>query len=522
MLEFLSITNLALIEGAQLELGPGMNVLTGESGAGKSLILRAIALVLGAKGGAELVRPGAERAAVEAIFVDPKGKETILRRELSATGRSRCWVNGQLVPQSKLVELASDLVLITSQHGSQRLLAPGEHTRLVDAMLAAPEVLVHQRQALEALRQVEAAQAELEARVADLEARRDLLEYQLGEIRKVAPKAGEEAELLAARDQARASATLTELAAALQALLRGESGLLTQMATLERLLSQTTGLLPGLGGLEETQTSLLALREALGLVERGLTQAARQAAPIDLDAVERRLFELQALARRLRRPVEDLVRLEEEIEANLSALDAAGLERQRLAREANAARAALAAATGELNQARQTAAEQLTTALAGELVALGFPQAVQVLTQFQVQRIASEVEELRPRFLWAPNPGLPPQPLDRIASGGELSRFLLAITTLVRSDHFPTLIFDEIDTGIGGTTLSRVAQRLTHLAERQQLLVITHWPQLARCATRHFHVEKTVVNGSTVSHCHRLGEQERQTILASMAGEKTL
>lgn len=521
MLEFLSITNLALLEEARLELAPGMNVLTGESGAGKSLVLRAIALALGAKGGAELVRPGTERAVVEAVFVDDAGAETILRREITAAGRSRHWLDGQLVPQARVAALAPGLVLVTSQHGSQRLLAASEHGRLVDAFLADAAVLARQRQTLEALRGIEAAQADLEARVADLEARRDLLEYQLGEIRKVGPKAGEEAELLALRESARASARLAELAGAVRQLVAGEAGIQAQLKALERLLGEASAQLAALPGLEDAQGGIVALREALGTVERGLAMAARDAAPVDLDAVERRLFELQSLARRLRRPVDELVRLEADIDANLSALDAAGLERQRLAREAEAARLALAAATEELNAARQEAAARLTAALAEELAALGFPEEVQVLPQFQPQTIAQGVAELRPRFLWAPNPGLPPQPLDRIASGGELSRFLLAVTSLLGGQRLPTLVFDEIDTGIGGATLTRVAQRLASLAERQQLLVITHWPQLAQAAHRHFHIEKTVAGGSTTSCCRLLTEPERRAELARMAGQET-
>jgi DNA repair protein RecN (Recombination protein N) len=489
MLELLTIRNLALIEHATLEFAPGINVFTGESGAGKSLVLRALGLILGGRGGAELVRPGADRAVVEALFVAEDGSETILRREITAAGRSRSQINGQLSPQAEVAALAQNLILITGQHGQQRLLAPQEHVRLVDAFLDDPTVLSQQHAALEALRQAEAALAEVDGRVADLQERRDFLEYQLGEIRKVAPRAGEEEELLALRENARSTAKLQDLSREAHEILRSESGLLAQMGALERVLHGIDAVRPQLPAIEESLSGLAATREHLTHLERTLGQ---------------------------------LVRLEEEISANLSYLDAADLERRRLVREKAAAQEAARRATHALDEARAHAADRLTRALVEELTSLGFPEQVAVFAEFSPVRVADGVQELRPRFLWAPNPGLPPQPLDRIASGGELSRFLLAVTGLLAAHTLPTLVFDEIDAGIGGATLLQVAARIRRLAERQQILLVTHWPQLAQHATRHFSIQKIVENGVTQSICRLLDDAQRRAELARMAGEEPL
>lgn len=522
MLELLTIHNLALIEHASLEFAPGINVFTGESGAGKSLVLRALDLILGGRGAADLVRPGADRTTVEALFVAEDGSETIVRREITATGRNRYHVNGQLTPQAAVAALTQDLMLITGQHGQQRLLAPPHHVRLVDAFVDEPSILDRQRAALEALRQVDATLAEVDARVADLEGRRDFLEYQLAEIRKVAPQAGEEDELLALRERARSTAKMQDLSREAQEVLRSESGLLAQMGVLERVLEGIQAVRPQLPAVEESRSALAVARDHLLHLDRALGQMLREADTVDLDQVERRLFQLQSLSRRLRRPIEELVRLEEEIRDNLSYLDAADLERRRLCREKEAAQETARRASHELDEARKRAAHRLTQALIAELTTLGFPQEVAVLAEFSPVTIADGVQELRPRFLWAPNPGMPPQPLDRIASGGELSRFLLAVTGLLAAHKLPTLVFDEIDAGIGGTTLLQVAARMRRLAERQQILLVTHWPQLAQHATRHFSIQKIVEHGVTQSICQLLDDAQRRAELARMAGQEPL
>jgi DNA repair protein RecN (Recombination protein N) len=517
MLDFLRIHNLALIADACLEFAPGLNVLTGESGAGKSLVLRALALALGGRGGAEVVRPGAQAAVVEAQFVDQHGHETTLRREISAAGRSRCFLNGQLVPRQQVEAQAADLVLFTSQHGQQRLLHPREHLHLVDSCLEEHGLYAAQKEALRDLAAAHSALRQLEDTISELTSRRELLEYQLGEIRKVGPKAGEEAELLRQREAARSETQRHTLATQGLGLVQGERGLQDSLAALLRILRELTPLAPELA---ELHAPLDAAAETLRDVDRHLTLILRHQQTVDLDAVERRLWELQSLSRRLRRPVDEIVHLEEEISANLSFLDAAELERRRLTRELEERRQHAIQATQAVDEARRHAAQNLCHALQGELAALGFPATVTVETQWEAVELAEGVQELRPRFVWAPNPGLPAQPLDRIASGGELSRFLLAVIGLLAAAKLPSLIFDEIDAGIGGTTLNRVADRLAQLAKRQQILLVTHWPQLARQAHRHFHLHKTVADGLTLTVCRTLSDDERPQELARMSGQE--
>ena len=239
----------------------------------------------------------------------------------------------------------------------------------------------------------------------------------------------------------------------------------------------------------------------------------------DAEQVEKRLWELQQLQRKLKRPLESIVAMGEEIEENLSFLDAGGLELKRLEKEEAAAVSVLRATTAALNAAREAAASELTRNLEKELINLGFSEHLRVLVEFRPLVVHAGIEEQRPRFLWVPNPGLEAQPLDRIASGGELSRFLLAVVSLRSREQLPALLFDEVDSGIGGQTLIKVAERIRHLATRQQVILITHWPQLARLADEHFAIRKEVHDGATYTFCQSLAPAERTAELARMAGE---
>ena len=245
----------------------------------------------------------------------------------------------------------------------------------------------------------------------------------------------------------------------------------------------------------------------------------------DPEAIEKRLYELAQLKRKLKMSLDEIVNMDGAIEANLNFLDACGLDRKRLAREERRLVAALAAALDELALARRAAAERLSAALCATLAGLGFSKDVKMLFDFSpVEVYAPASPELAPltedraRILWCPNPGQPPQPLDRIASGGELSRFLLALMSLSAEPDGPTLIFDEIDAGIGGLTLTSVGAHIKKLAASSQILLITHWPQLASLADRHFQVNKSVEDGQTCTRCHRLSGPEVAAELSRMAG----
>jgi DNA repair protein RecN (Recombination protein N) len=517
MLETLRIRNLALIDDVELEFCPNLNVLTGESGAGKSFILRALDFILGERISADLVRPGRERAVVEAVFrLD--GEDIFLRRELAAkTGRSRLFINDDMGSQERLAELRPRLLLHTSQHGQQRLLSPEHHVEILDAFLSEPGVLAAHRAAREALAEILARKAEIERRMAGLLDRREFLEFQLAEIRKVDPRPGEEEELLALREASRQAERTHLLAEEAQGLLLGENGIQDSLVALERAL----------GGLATVDDNFAEYARETGRFRENLTGLLRdlraangiRGGEQDAEAVEKRLWELQQLQRKLKRSLDSIVALGTEIEENLSFLDESGLEQKRLEKEEVLAAGTLGQTTTVLNAAREAAATVLCDDLRRELVGLGFSEHLRVLVDFRPQTIHPGIEELRPRFLWVPNPGLDAQPLDRIASGGELSRFLLAVVSLRTRDQLPALLFDEVDSGIGGQTLIKVAEGIRHLAARQQVILITHWPQLARMADEHFAISKEVHEGVTYTLCARLPLAERPAELARMAGE---
>lgn len=517
MLETLRIRNLALIDDVELEFCPGFNVLTGESGAGKSFILRALDFILGERVAADLVRPDRERAVVEAVFrLD--GETVFLRRELVAkTGRSRLFINEDLGSQERLAELRPRLLLHTSQHGQQRLLSSEHHVEILDAFVEDGHILTAQKQACERIQGLLRQKAAVQERLAGLQERRDFLEFQLAEIRKVNPQAGEEEELLRQREESRQVDKTRLLATEAQGLLLGENGLADTLTSLDRLLTS-------LGNEDENfrahAQDVERFRETVAEMGRDLRGlASRQTQEFDAEQVEKRLWELQQLQRRLKRSLVSIVALGQEIEENLSFLDAGGLELKRLDKEEKAAAADLAQATALLNTARQEAANRLRRDLEQELIGLGFSEHLCVLVDFRAQTIHPDIDELRPRFLWVPNPGLDAQPLDRIASGGELSRFLLAVVSLRAKEQLPALLFDEVDSGIGGQTLMKVAERIRALANRQQVILITHWPQLARLADEHFAIRKEVHDQQTYTLCASLSPSERVSELARMNGE---
>lgn len=523
MLELLRIKDLALIEDAELEFAPGMNALTGETGAGKSFIVRAIDFLTGEPMSADLVRPGKDKAVVEAVFVtqgESGPEDLIVRRELSAeTGRSRVFVNDRLASLETLRDMRAGLILHTSQHGQQKLLQPAYQAKLLDAFLPDASVLAARDAALAGVNALIQARADLAERLSDLSKQREFLEFQRAEIAKVAPEEGEEDALLARKEALKGRERLDEAKnRALQALL-GEFPLPAQLGELARALGE-------LAPFDETfaaeRDAVEDARHRLAALEGRIRRLALDEEDDDIEAIEARLFELAKLRRKLGRGLDEIVHLGREVEENLSFLDSCALDEKRLLREEAEAAKVLAQALEALNQARRQAALDLAGRLGRELAGLGFSEHARVEFAFEPVAVYAgaegELTELRARLLWVPNPGQPPRPLDKIASGGELSRFLLAITGLRAEAAQPTLIFDEVDAGIGGHTLTRVGERLLGLAARQQMILITHWPQLARLAGRHFLVRKEVVGGQTFTGCARLSGDQIDAELSRMNG----
>lgn len=523
MLEYLRIQNLALIEDVELEFSSGINALTGETGAGKSFILKALAFLTGDRLGADLVRPGKDKAVTEAVFRLPDGAEVLLRRELLAeNGRSRLFINDKLSSQDAVRDLKPALLMHTSQHGQQKLLLPAFQSRILDDFMHRPDLLTRRDDALKALSELFRRREDLQARIRELEDKRDLLEFQRQEIDKVAPLPGEEEELESERRELRHQEDLNGAVEQALAALYGDDGqgLLAGMAALEKNLRHLADLDESFG---EDLSAVESMYPALSDLSGRLRRKGSRESERDAEAIESRLYALSQLKRKLHRSIEDILSLKDEITENLGFLDGCGLDLKQLEREENALAKTLAEVLAELNPARRAAAEKLKELLEAELRELGFAPEVAVEFVFTPRELLPGRDgcaEEKAQIFWKPNPGQSAQPLDRIASGGELSRFLLALVSLLskRSREEPTLIFDEVDAGVGGITLNRLADKLASLAESRQIILITHWPNLASSAKSHFFIEKEVSGGETFTRCRRLRDTEVFDEIVRMAG----
>lgn len=517
MLEYLRIRNLALIEDAELDFAPGMNVLTGETGAGKSFILKALGFLLGDRLGADMVRQGAEKAQVEAQF-QMDGQEIVIRRSLLAeSGRSRLYVDDALRSQECVRSLREQLLAHASQHGQQQLLQPAFQARLMESTLKDPGLLHRRDELLEQLRSVEARRKELRAREAHLLERRDILEMQQQEIDRVAPEAGEEERLEEQRAIVRAAEQTREQYELALGLLHGEEepGLLDMLGRLERCLHQMARTDDSVN---EDADAVTALRQQLSHLSGRLRRPPLPEDMPDVEQMEERLYALAQLKRKLHRSLDEILELREEIRENLSFLDACALDITLLDREEKQLAAQLQEVLSALLPQRREAAADFARQLEEELRQLGFSEQVRVIPDFMPQEVWPGLMDEKVRILWAPNPGQAPQPLDRIASGGELSRFLLALMSVRPKAESATYIFDEVDAGVGGLTLNKLAEKLENLAKQRQMLVITHWPQLAARAQKHFQISKTIRDNATFTTCVPLDARQRHAELVRMAG----
>lgn len=517
MLEYLRIRNLALIEDAELDFAPGMNVLTGETGAGKSFILKALGFLLGDRLGADMVRQGAEKAQVEAQFL-MDGREIVIRRSLLAeSGRSRLYVDDALRSQECVRSLREQLLAHASQHGQQQLLQPAFQARLMESTLKDPDLLCRRDELLEQLRSVEARRKELRAREAHLLERRDILEMQQQEIDRVAPEAGEEERLEEQRAIVRAAEQTREQYELALGLLHGEEepGLLDMLGRLERCLHQMARTDDSVS---EDADAVTALRQQLSHLSGRLRRPPLPEDMPDVEQMEERLYALAQLKRKLHRSLDEILELREEIRENISFLDACALDITLLDKEEKQLAAQLQEVLSALLPQRREAAADFARQLEEELRQLGFSEQVRVIPDFMPQEVWPGLMDEKVRILWAPNPGQAPQPLDRIASGGELSRFLLALMSVRPKAESATYIFDEVDAGVGGLTLNKIAEKLENLAKQRQMLVITHWPQLAARAQKHFQISKTIRDNATFTTCVPLDARQRHAELVRMAG----
>ncbi|PTE13174.1 DNA repair protein RecN [Pseudogemmobacter blasticus] len=533
MLRSLEIRDVLIIDRLAMDLGPGLNVLTGETGAGKSILLDALGMVLGWKGRADVVRAGADRAEVTAVFDLPAGHpatpilaeagiaaegELILRRVAQADGRRQAFANDRRVTAEVLRDLSETLVELHGQHDDRGLLNPRGHRALLDSFagfdLAPLRALwAAQRQARDALFQAE-------AQIARARTEEDYLRHAVAELVKLDPQPGEEATLDASRRLMQGAARIRDDIARAQAAL-SEDGAEGRMRDAQRWLE---GAADKAGGrLDEPLAALsrasIELSEALAGVEHCLE--ALDFNPAELEAAEERLFAIRALARKHAVAPDDLAAHAAALATRLEALDAGEAGLAKLSRAVTAAEAAYAEEARRIRALRREAAARLDAAMAGELAPLKMERALFVTRLDEAEPGPDGMDSVT--FTVTTNPGAPPGALNRIASGGELSRFLLALKVcLTGQSRGLTLIFDEIDRGVGGATADAVGRRLKALAEGAQVLVVTHSPQVAALGVAHWRVEKRVQGDATLSAVTALAPDDRVEEIARMLAGDTV
>ena len=529
MLRQLVIHNIVLVERLELEFERGLGVLTGETGAGKSILLDALGLALGARADTGLVRSGQDSASVSAevelppdhpvialldeqgLALEP-GKSLIVRRTLKSDGGSRAFVGAASAPAGLLRDIGTLAVEIHGQHDDRGLLNPKGHRALLDAFGKLDLAAVGQAWA--EVTRVETELAEARAATAAAERDREWLEHASKEIEALGPEAGEETRLAEERAAMQAGVKAGESLAGLDELLGGSDGVLPQLRLAARRIERGAAdhalLAEALAGLDR------ALIEASDAEDR-IARAAEALAfdPARLEQVEARLFDIRGLARKHRVEPDALATLGDQMRAQLVALEAGGERVAELDRQLAAARVTYADAANTLAARRKAAAASLDAAVAAELAPLKLDA-----TRFRTAISSAEAGPSgtnRVEFEVSTNPGAPFGPLTRIASGGELSRFILALkVALAEAGSAATMIFDEVDRGVGGAVASAIGERLARLAEQSQVLVVTHSPQVAARASHHYRIEKSHGPEGTRTSVRKLSAEERREEIARM------
>jgi len=535
MLRHLDIRDMLIIDRLELAFQPGLNVLTGETGAGKSILLDALGFVLGWRGRADLVRAGAAQGEVVAEFQITEGHparavleeaglpvsdELILRRVNTPEGRKTAWVNDRRASGEVLRQLSDVLVELHGQQDDKGLLDPKNHRAMLDEFGGLRALKAEVAEAWSARSKASRALAEADARLAEMKSEEDYLRHAVAELDKLDPQPGEEGELDQRRRLMQAAEKMREdVARAGAALgLEGAEGMLSDARRwLEGVTDRAeSGLDAALAALER---ATVELSEAQSAVEVFADQLVFN--PAELEEAEERLFALRGLSRKHGVMADDLSGLADDLRTRLGQLDGGAEEISSLAKALQEAEATFAAAAARLTEARVEAAGRLDAAMARELGPLKMERAV----------FTTEVAPADPgptgtdavTFTVATNPGAPAGPLNRIASGGELSRFLLALKVcLTHDDSGLTMIFDEIDRGVGGATADAVGRRLAALAEGGQVLVVTHSPQVAALGAHHWRVAKDVEGGVTTSRVVPLAPDDRIDEVARMLAGDTI
>ncbi len=536
MLSLLHIENIAIIQSADITFDPGFNVLTGETGAGKSIVIDAIGAVLGERTSRELIRTGAKSALVTAVFTGTlptqwleengfpnTGEELMLQRELHGDGRNVCRVNGRPMTVAQLRQLGRQLLNIHGQHDGQQLLDPECHLGYLDRFGKTGPLLERYRQAYGEVARLRREISSLEMDEAERSRRVDTLEYQIRELERAELKPGEDEELDARKTLLRGAGKLMEAIQEAQfALLGGEDsrGACDLIAQAEGAVRSVAKLGPQL---EELGEKLTALRYAADDAAETVRDFGEEFdfSPEELDRLESRLDVIYRLKKKYGPTVEDMLSYLDRCREELSQIQDADDTIQRLEETLQKARTKAQTLGGELSQARKAAARELQVRIQEELRQLDMPK-VRFETEFEESPGQDHMDETgmdQVQFLMSANLGEALKPIQKVASGGELARIMLALkNVLAQDDGVGSLIFDEVDTGVSGRAAQKVAEKMADVAEHKQVLCVTHLPQIAAMADTHFSVEKGERDGRTYTKVERLDKRGRVEELARLIG----
>ena len=532
MLELLHIENIAIIEAADIEFAPGFNALTGETGAGKSIVIDSLSAVLGQRTSRELIRTGAEKAFVSAAFsgmapelteelgIQPEADGTLLlQREIQTDGKNVCRVNGRPVTVGQLRALGAQLLNIHGQHDGQQLLDEEQHIVYLDSFGRVESLAITYAEKYKDFTDIRRQIGALQMDEAEKARRVDTLQYQIEELRRAKLKSGEEEELTARRGMLRNAEKFLDAVAGADYALNGDDSGGGALSALRQAQD-------ALGGVRYLDDAFGQLYERLGEAYSEVYDIAAtvedkrgelDVSPGELDRVESRMDLLYRLKKKYGATVEDMLDYQARCEAELAQIEDAGDTLVRLEQALSKAETRARQAAQALSDARKAAADRLTAQILTELQQLDMGK-IRFAVDFAEKPLDSDGMDTV-RFLMSANVGEELRPIHKIASGGELARIMLAMkNVLSEQDHVGTMVFDEVDTGVSGRAAQKVAEKMARISRRKQVLCVTHLPQLAAMADTHFSVEKGERGGRTYTEVRRLDREQRRRELARLTG----
>lgn len=532
MLELLHIENIAIIEAADIEFAPGFNALTGETGAGKSIVIDSLSAVLGQRTSRELIRTGAEKAFVSAAFsgmapelteelgIQPEADGTLLlQREIQTDGKNVCRINGRPVTVSQLRALGARLLNIHGQHDGQQLLDEEQHIVYLDSFGRVESLAITYAEKYKRFTDIRRQIGALQMDEAEKARRVDTLQYQIEELRRAKLTPGEEEELTARRGMLRNAEKFLDAVAGADYALNGDDSGGGALSALRQAQD-------ALGGVRHLDDAFGQLYERLGEAYSEVYDIAAtvedkrgelDVSPGELDRVESRMDLLYRLKKKYGATVEDMLDYQARCEAELAQIEDAGDTLARLEQALSKAEKEARQAAQALSDARKAAADRLTAQILTELQQLDMGK-IRFAVDFAEKPLDSDGMDTV-RFLMSANVGEELRPIHKIASGGELARIMLAMkNVLSEQDHVGTMVFDEVDTGVSGRAAQKVAEKMARISRRKQVLCVTHLPQLAAMADTHFSVEKGERGGRTYTEVRRLDREQRRRELARLTG----